>query len=190
VDELPAVQRVFAHLPVAMIFDDHDISDDWNLSREWEEIAYGHPFSRRVIGNALVGYAIGQAWGNQPEILDDSWLHRLQRTLDAPGGAEHDATIDALLAFRQWHYSWPTEPPLMAIDSRSRRWRSSRDPRQPSGLLDCQGLTDLQQALRGHMAVLLVSPAPIFGVIPRSGRSPAAVCAIASPIACSPRSTT
>jgi hypothetical protein len=164
VEELPAVRRAFAHLPVAMIFDDHDISDDWNLSREWEEIAYGHPFSRRVIGNALVGYAIAQAWGNRPEILDDAWLQRIQRTLDAPGGAEHDATIDALLGFRQWHYCWPTDPPLMAIDCRSRRWRSSGDPRRPSGLLDWQGLTDLQQALRGHAAVLLVSPAPIFGV--------------------------
>jgi hypothetical protein len=164
VAELPAVRRVFAHLPVAMIFDDHDISDDWNHSREWEEIADGHPFSRRVIGNALVGYAIAQAWGNRPEILDDGWVRRLQDTLDSPGGAAHDATIGALRTFRQWHYGWPTDPPLLVIDSRTRRWHSSRDPRKPSGLLDWEGLTDLQQALRGHSAVLLVSPAPIFGV--------------------------
>ncbi len=55
VADLPRVRRLLAHLPVAMIFDDHDITDDWNLSREWEEIAYGHPLSRRVIGNALLG---------------------------------------------------------------------------------------------------------------------------------------
>ena len=54
VADLPRVRRLLAHLPVAMIFDDHDITDDWNLSREWEEIAYGHPLSRRVIGNVLV----------------------------------------------------------------------------------------------------------------------------------------
>lgn len=164
VAELPAVRRAMAHLPVAMIFDDHDVTDDWNLSREWEQVAYGHPFSHRVIGNAIVGYAIGQAWGNRPEMLDDAWLQRLQRTLDAPGDADHDATIDALRHHREWHYTWPTTPPLMAIDSRSRRWRSSGNPRRPSGLLDWQALTDLQQALRGHSAVLLVTPAPIFGV--------------------------
>ena len=70
VAELHAVRRALAHVPVAMIFDDHDITDDWNLSREWEEVAYGHDFSRRIIGNALLAYAINQAWGNRPEALD------------------------------------------------------------------------------------------------------------------------
>ena len=73
---------MLAHVPVAMIFDDHDITDDWNLSLEWEQVAYGHPFSRRVIGNALVAYSIGQAWGNRPETFDDGWLSRLQRELE------------------------------------------------------------------------------------------------------------
>jgi phosphodiesterase/alkaline phosphatase D-like protein len=50
-----------AHLPCLMIFDDHDITDDWNLSAQWEETAYGHPFSRRIIGNALLGYLLCQA---------------------------------------------------------------------------------------------------------------------------------
>ncbi|MGE0315129.1 MAG: alkaline phosphatase family protein [Lautropia sp.] len=164
VSRLAPVRRLFAHLPVAMIFDDHDISDDWNLSGEWEDVAYGHPFSRRVIGNALIAYALCQGWGNQPEAFDDALLGQLQCALDAPGSAAHELAITRLLAFRRWHFTWPTVPPLMAIDSRSRRWRSSSDPRRPSGLLDWQGLTDLQQALRGHEAVLLVSPAPIFGV--------------------------
>jgi hypothetical protein len=35
---------------------------------------------------------------------------------------------------------------------------------KPSGLLDWEALTDLQQRLLGLPAVLLVSPAPIFGV--------------------------
>ncbi|MFV0278743.1 MAG: hypothetical protein ACK5HY_16385, partial [Parahaliea sp.] len=42
---LTRVRRLLAHLPVAMIFDDHDVTDDWNLTRGWEEVAYGHPFS-------------------------------------------------------------------------------------------------------------------------------------------------
>ncbi len=91
VTELPAVRRLFAHLPVAMIFDDHDITDDWNLSREWEDVAYGHPFSRRVIGNALLGYLLNQAWGNCPDAFDDGILEQQQRCLTAPGTAPHDA---------------------------------------------------------------------------------------------------
>ena len=161
---LTAVRRVLAHLPVAMVFDDHDISDDWNLSREWEEAAYGHPFSRRVIGNALLGYLLHQGWGNRPEAFDDALMDQVEAALQAPGGPTHDAVIDRLLGFRDWHYTWPTTPPLMVLDSRTHRWRSETSARRPSGLMDWEALTDLQQALRGHPAVLLVSSAPIFGV--------------------------
>ncbi len=164
VAQLPAVRRLFAHLPVAMIFDDHDITDDWNLSREWEEIVYGHPFSNRVIGNALLGYLINQGWGNRPEAFDGETLDLLQSSLAVPGSASHEACIERLLRFRAWHFSWPTKPPLVVIDGRTHRWRSESSARKPSGLLDWEALTDLQHRLRGQPAVLLVSSAPIFGV--------------------------
>lgn len=170
---LPAVRRVMAHLPVAMIFDDHDITDDWNLSGEWETVAYGHPFSRRVIGNALLGYLLHQGWGNRPEAFEavapgpadapDTLTH-LKRALAEPGSAAHDAAISHLLQFHQWHYVWPTEPALVVLDSRTHRWRSDLSSRQPSGLLDWESLTDLQHTLLDREAVLLVSSAPIFGV--------------------------
>jgi hypothetical protein len=161
---LPAVQRVLAHLPTAMIFDDHDISDDWNLSREWEEVAYGHSFSRRVLGNALIGYLIHQGWGNEPQAFAPGVLDAVQDSLNKPGLGAHDQAIDALLAFDQWHYTWSTSPPLVVIDTRTHRWRSESAARKPSGLLDWEALTDLQQTLKGLPAVILVSPAPIFGV--------------------------
>jgi hypothetical protein len=164
VADLPAVRRLLAHLPVAMIFDDHDISDDWNLSREWEEIAYGHPLSRRVIGNALLGYLLNQAWGNAPDAFEEDLLIQAGQALAAPGGKAHEACIDRLLRCEHWQYTWPTTPLLVVIDSRTRRWRSEVAARQPSGLLDWEALTDLQQLLRGQPAALLVSPAPIFGV--------------------------
>lgn len=164
VSTLPAVRRLFAHLPVAMIFDDHDITDDWNLSREWEETAYGHPFSKRVIGNALIGYLVHQGWGNHPDAFGTDLLELLQESLQNPGGTEHDRCIDKLLRFDHWHYHWPTSPPLVVLDSRTHRWRSESSARQPSGLMDWESLSELQQTLLGLPAVLLVSPTPIFGV--------------------------
>ena len=164
VRHLPAVRRVFAHLPVAMIFDDHDVTDDWNLSREWEEIAYGHDFSRRVIGNALIGYAVHQGWGNRPEAFGDELVDTIAATLEGPGTDGHDDLIQHLLRFEQWDYQWHTSPPLVVIDSLTRRWRSEVAARQPSGLLDWEALTDMQRTLRDLPAVLLVSPAPVFGV--------------------------
>ncbi|CAH0314274.1 hypothetical protein SRABI130_05225 [Pseudomonas sp. Bi130] len=64
---LGGVARAMAHLPCLMIFDDHDITDDWNLSAQWEETAYNHPFSKRIIGNALLAYMLCQGWGNNPD---------------------------------------------------------------------------------------------------------------------------
>ena len=64
---LPQVRRALAHIPSYMIFDDHDVTDDWNLTRGWEQEVYGHPLSRRMVGNALAGYWLCQGWANQPD---------------------------------------------------------------------------------------------------------------------------
>ena len=161
---LSAVRRVMAHLPVAMVFDDHDISDDWNLNRAWEEAAYSHPFSRRMIGNGLISYLINQGWGNRPEAFSDSLLAAVQAALEEPGGEAHKELVETLLQFEGWDYDWATEPPLVVLDTRTRRWRSESSAHKPSGLIDWEALTDLQRRLQGQDSVLLVSAAPIFGV--------------------------
>lgn len=160
---LSAARRVLAHLPTAMIFDDHDITDDWNLSREWEDTAYGHAFSRRILGNALLAYLINQGWGNRPEAFD-ALMGDVAAALENPGTVAHDTCLEKLRSFEEWQYTWNSTPPLVVIDTRTRRWRSERVARHPSGLMDWEALTDLQHTLRGHDAVLLVSAAPIFGV--------------------------
>ncbi|MDX1678678.1 alkaline phosphatase D family protein, partial [Arsukibacterium sp.] len=161
---LGKVRRVLAHLPGAMIFDDHDITDDWNLSAEWEQTAYTHPFSRRIIGNALIGYLLCQAWGNTPQRFNATLLQHAELALSNSGSEQHQQLITELLNFNQWHYQWPTNPPLLVLDTRTRRWRSERALANPSGLLDWEAICELQQDLIGLDAVVLVSPAPIFGV--------------------------
>jgi len=161
---LPQIRRAMAHLPVAMIFDDHDVTDDWNLTAEWEQTAYGHPFSARIIGNALLGYLLCQGWGNAPEHFSDELMDRVQHALEKPGSEQHDHLLQELLAFSQWHYLWPTSPTLLVLDTRTHRWRSEESLAKPSGLMDWEALTDLQQQLMNLDAVVLVSPAPIFGV--------------------------
>ncbi|GHB44208.1 hypothetical protein GCM10007094_36860 [Pseudovibrio japonicus] len=161
---LGQVRRLFAHLPVAMIFDDHDVTDDWNLNRDWEETAYSHPFSRRIIGNALCAYMLNQGWGNKPEAFSAELLEQMSQAYKVPGTSVYDEFLDTLLAFENWDYHWELDPPLLVLDTRTRRWRSERSGHLPSGLLDWEAVTDLQRSLRGKDAVLLVSAAPIFGV--------------------------
>lgn len=162
-EQLEKVQRVLAHCPVAMIFDDHDVTDDWNLNREWEEAAYTHPLSKRIIGNALLAYLLNQGWGNDPHRYGQL-LDPLADRLAAIGDQSYDEFLYKLLGFEGWEYQWETQPPLVVLDTRTRRWRSERSAIQPSGLLDWEALGDMQNRLHGLDTVLLVSPAPIFGV--------------------------
>lgn len=161
---LPQVRRLMAHLPCAMIFDDHDVTDDWNLTASWEKVAYQNDFSRRILGNALIAYFICQGWGNAPENFPDSFICTTQKLFGELGGEEHDSFIKQLLKFEGWNYAWPTEPKLLVLDTRTQRWQSISKPDKPSGLMDWEALTELQQSLLEHKSVVLVSPAPIFGV--------------------------
>ncbi|QHA99667.1 alkaline phosphatase D family protein [Pseudomonas sp. J380] len=165
---LPGVARVFAHLSTLMIFDDHDITDDWNLSAQWEETAYGHPFSKRIIGNALMAYLLCQGWGNQPtvfgELVSQTQALANQAQDNHLDATQQDELVTTLLKFQQWHYVLPTTPALVVLDTRTRRWRSEFTLKQPSGLLDWEALSELQQALLDHPSAIIVSPAPVFGV--------------------------
>lgn len=61
------VRRAMANVPTYMIFDDHDISDDWYLNRAWCTAVLGKPLGKRTVQNGLLAYALFQAWGNTPD---------------------------------------------------------------------------------------------------------------------------
>lgn len=50
------------------------------------------------------------------------------------------------------------------LNTHTRRWRSERGFSKPSGLMDWEELSELQDTLLGEQAVVMVSPAPVFGV--------------------------
>ncbi|MGL5061137.1 MAG: PhoD-like phosphatase [Microcoleus sp.] len=64
------VRRALANIPVYAICDDHDVSDDWYLNREWCYRVLSKPLGRRVVQNAMLACAVFQAWGNTPEQFD------------------------------------------------------------------------------------------------------------------------
>lgn len=160
---LSEVRRALAHVPVYMIFDDHDITDDWNLTRAWEEAAYNHDFSRRIIGNALIGYWLCQGWGNAPakfaSLIQDKSSYFTDTKVE-----NHDELVNRLLDWDEWHYNLDTFPKVVVLDTRTHRWRSESNAGKPSGLMDWEAMTEMQQALIGEPNIIMVSPAPIYGV--------------------------
>ncbi|MEL6986440.1 MAG: hypothetical protein AAGK97_01310, partial [Bacteroidota bacterium] len=67
IESIPLVSRVMANTPTYMIFDDHEITDDWNISKRWQNQVYSKPMGRDIIRNGLMAYTIFQDWGNSPD---------------------------------------------------------------------------------------------------------------------------
>ena len=73
-------------VPTAMIFDDHDVHDDWNTSRDWVRMARGEGWwDRRIVGG-FASYYVYQHLGNlSPDALEEDGTWRALR--EAEGDA-------------------------------------------------------------------------------------------------------
>ncbi|OOG76737.1 hypothetical protein B0E43_07020 [Algoriphagus sp. A40] len=65
--KLPEVSRVLANVPTYMIMDDHEVTDDWAITKRWNNQVLSKPFGRDIIRNAMMAYAVFQDWGNSPD---------------------------------------------------------------------------------------------------------------------------
>jgi hypothetical protein len=81
----PALRWLLSTLPTAMIFDDHDVHDDWNTSAAWTAKMHSEPWWPSRIAGALATYWIYQHLGNlAPDELDrDPLLARVRAAGDA-----------------------------------------------------------------------------------------------------------
>jgi phosphodiesterase/alkaline phosphatase D-like protein len=62
----PEVRWMLSCVPTAMIFDDHDVRDDWNTSAAWRAQMARTPWWRARIRSALTSYWVYQHIGNLP----------------------------------------------------------------------------------------------------------------------------
>lgn len=161
---LSNVRRLMAHIPTYMIFDDHDITDDWNLTIGWEQAVNNSSLATRIIGNGLISYWLCQGWGNDPSRFDPLFIEQAKTLFKVRSAQAQDELIHTIGKFEHWHYSIPTTPKVLVLDTRTRRWRSESNRNKPSGLMDWEALTEFQQELLNQEKVIVVSAAPIFGV--------------------------
>jgi hypothetical protein len=70
---LAPVRRALANVATYMIFDDHDVTDDWFINQAWCDRVLKQPAGRQVVQNALLAYALFQAWGNTPDAFEQGW---------------------------------------------------------------------------------------------------------------------
>jgi hypothetical protein len=81
----PAIRWLLSTVPSAMIFDDHEVGDDWNISAAWVEEMRQQPWWNDQIVGGYASYWIYQHLGNLvPEELDrDDLYSRVKDTDDA-----------------------------------------------------------------------------------------------------------
>ncbi|SEN25870.1 hypothetical protein SAMN05192533_110195 [Mesobacillus persicus] len=120
---LPQVRRLMANVPTYMIFDDHDLTDDWNLSLEWKQKVSESPLGRHVIANGLAAYWAFQGWGNAPSAFNNKFLKTMRKhfqTLSVEGSS-YEKWAQVLWEFDSWSFIAPTQPTTVFLDTRTQR---------------------------------------------------------------------
>ena len=81
----PAIRWLLSTVSSAMIFDDHEVADDWNISESWLEETRNHPWWNDQISGGHVSYWIYQHLGNlsPKELKQDSLFERVKTADDA-----------------------------------------------------------------------------------------------------------
>ena len=81
----PAIRWLLSTVPSAMIFDDHDVHDDWNTSEAWVRQMRRKPWWEERIVGAFMSYWVYQHLGNlsPQELEEDELFGRVQEEDDA-----------------------------------------------------------------------------------------------------------
>ncbi|MGH3148013.1 MAG: alkaline phosphatase D family protein, partial [Rubrobacter sp.] len=121
----PVIRWLLSTVPSAMIFDDHDVHDDWNTSQAWVEEMRGKPWwEERIIG-AFMSYWIYQHLGNlSPEDADADGLFERVQSADDPTRIlrEFAYRADREIAGTRWSYYRDFgKVRLIVMDSRAGR---------------------------------------------------------------------
>jgi hypothetical protein len=183
---LKEVRRALANIPNYMIFDDHEVTDDWNIHRKWVEDVKASPLGTRIVHNALSAYAVFQAWGNDPDqfrqgkpgkaLLDK--LEQWQGKQEPPSEIAEVLGLSSSSGERiRWSYEWGRTihsayiPPyqVIVLDTRTQREfpnSAKSTGREACGLLSESALADQlgdSVSLHNTGPTIIVSAAPVFG---------------------------
>lgn len=178
-NRLSHVRRVLANVPVFMIFDDHEVTDDWFITRAWRERTQtqASPLGSTIIRHAMTAYTLFQGWGNDPEAFKTGeHAQVLQSATDLiQGGTINKNAADTLdrlfgltgvLSPLKWHYKITGgQYEIAVLDTRTRRTYPTRI--SPPGLLDAQALTEQvpeQPQSQASELLIVISPAPVLGL--------------------------
>jgi hypothetical protein len=126
----PYVRWLLSTVPTAMIFDDHDVHDDWNTSQAWVAEMRAKPWwDERIIGG-FASYWLYQHLGNLAprELAEDALFRRVAGCHGREGGdaleilREFGYRADREVSGTRWSFCRDIGPVrLVMVDSRAGR---------------------------------------------------------------------
>src|SRR5690348_113060 len=181
---LPQVRRALANITTFMICDDHDVTDDWYLDGAWCHRVLASPLGRGVVRNALLAYALFQAWGNTPGQFDepngtalldaiDTWRwgelasqkDTISRIIGLPDSFEGRGELTRSDQALRWNYTVPgSHHQVIVMDTRTQRLYHS--PSDFPGLLAPDAIKR-QTVAADHNAAdvsLIISGTPVLAL--------------------------
>ena len=121
----PVIRWLLANVPVAMIFDDHEIEAQWKTSQAWVEEMRAKPWYERHVVAGLMAYWVYQHLGNLSlaELAENDIFRRLHGEDDAGELLrEQMANADRQPGHSRWSFSRDLgRARLVAIDTRAGR---------------------------------------------------------------------
>jgi hypothetical protein len=178
------IRRLFANISTYMLFDDHDITDDWNLSFDWKNNVFNAPLGRHVVANGLSAYWAFQGWGNQPDSFDSSFLKIMRKYFHSltNGEVTHylEKWVNLLWNFNRWHFVTSTSPKSLFLDTRTQReyefhpqpvkWIKHIKEHPPSPKLISEHGWQIASKLliesgwSSNSPLIIASPTPVYGL--------------------------
>jgi hypothetical protein len=165
----PTIRWVLSTVPSAMIFDDHDVHDDWNTSVDWvKEMRATGWWDRRILGG-FMSYLIYQHWGNlSPQDLAEDEMFQLATDEDdvdlTEALSDFAFRADREVEGTRWSYYRDIGPArVVMLDSRAGRVlepgvRSMVDPRELRWIEE-HARGDVDHLLLGTSLPLFLTPA-------------------------------
>jgi len=122
----PSIRWLLSTVSSAMVFDDHDVHDDWNISAAWVEEARAQDWWEDHVVGAFSSYWVYQHVGNlSPEHQDQDDAFRAVKAADgdvAPTLRELSLKADRETAGSRWSYCRDLgDTRVVVIDSRAGR---------------------------------------------------------------------
>jgi hypothetical protein len=121
----PAIRWLLSTVPVAMVFDDHEIHAEWRISDGWLREMHAEPWFDRHLRAGLAAYWVFQHLGNlAPDELEAGGLYALVCEADDAGEllAAHMDTAGHQRGHSRWSFARDVgDARLVVIDSRAGR---------------------------------------------------------------------